>query len=76
MPPASPDAEDGRLAVQAVLEPLRAETDRVDRELAEFPPGKPVHLTDVSCGNAAIGDIATTKQTPTSHGHLIATPGI
>ena len=40
--------------------------DVVDRELAEFPPGKPVHLTNVSCGNATIADIATTKQTPIS----------
>jgi hypothetical protein len=32
--PASPDPSDGRAAVDAVLEPLRAETDRVDRELA------------------------------------------
>ena len=31
MPPASPDP---RAAIEAVLEPLRAETDRVDRELA------------------------------------------
>ncbi|UGQ14335.1 SGNH/GDSL hydrolase family protein [Yinghuangia sp. ASG 101] len=38
----------------------------VDRELAEFPPGKPVHLTNVSCGNATIADIAKTKQTPVS----------
>ncbi len=34
MPPASPDPYDGRAAIDAVLEPLRAETDRVDRELA------------------------------------------
>jgi len=40
--------------------------DLVERELAEFPPGKPVHLTDVSCGNATIADIAKTKQTPIS----------
>ncbi|MFE7615052.1 SGNH/GDSL hydrolase family protein [Streptomyces sp. NPDC057496] len=38
----------------------------VERELAEFPPGKPVHLTNVSCGNATISDITTTKQTPVS----------
>ncbi|MFE1777207.1 SGNH/GDSL hydrolase family protein [Streptomyces sp. NPDC059008] len=38
----------------------------VDRELAEFPPGKPVHLTNVSCGNATIDNIATAKQTPIS----------
>ncbi|WAL93379.1 SGNH/GDSL hydrolase family protein [Streptomyces sp. Je 1-369] len=38
----------------------------VDRELAEFPPGLPVNLTDVSCGNAAIDHIANTKQTPIS----------
>lgn len=34
MLPASPDPHDGRAAIDAVLEPLRAETDRVDRELA------------------------------------------
>ncbi|MFE6865027.1 SGNH/GDSL hydrolase family protein [Kitasatospora sp. NPDC057692] len=38
----------------------------VDRELAEFPPGKPVHLTDAGCGAAAIPEIATAKQTPIS----------
>ncbi|MFG3530057.1 SGNH/GDSL hydrolase family protein [Streptomyces sp. NPDC047917] len=38
----------------------------VERELAEFPPGKPVHLTNVSCGNATIANIATAKQTPIS----------
>jgi hypothetical protein len=38
VPPASPDPRrdiDGRAAIDAVLEPLRAETDRVDRELAD-----------------------------------------
>ncbi|MFE2842606.1 SGNH/GDSL hydrolase family protein [Streptomyces scopuliridis] len=40
--------------------------DVVDRELAEFPPGKPVHLTNVSCGNATIANIATAKQAPIS----------
>ncbi|GAA2460937.1 SGNH/GDSL hydrolase family protein [Streptomyces pulveraceus] len=40
--------------------------DVVDRELAQFPPGKPVHLTNVSCGNATIADIATARQTPIS----------
>jgi hypothetical protein len=37
VPPASPDAlgPDGRAAIDAVLEPLRAETDRVDRALAD-----------------------------------------
>ncbi|MFF3557398.1 SGNH/GDSL hydrolase family protein [Streptomyces tsukubensis] len=40
--------------------------DVVDRELAEFPPGKPVNLTNVSCGNATIADIAAVKQTPIS----------
>ncbi|AZK95485.1 MULTISPECIES: SGNH/GDSL hydrolase family protein [Streptomyces] len=40
--------------------------DVVDRELAEFPPGKPVNLTNVSCGNATIADIAAAKQTPIS----------
>ncbi|MEU9205207.1 SGNH/GDSL hydrolase family protein [Streptomyces sp. NPDC048332] len=38
----------------------------VERELAEFPPGKPVNLTNVSCGNATISDIAKTRQTPIS----------
>ncbi|OIJ85561.1 hypothetical protein [Streptomyces monashensis] len=33
----------------------------VERELAEFPPGKPVHLTNVSCGNATIADIARSR---------------
>ncbi|MFJ3639744.1 SGNH/GDSL hydrolase family protein [Streptomyces sp. NPDC090108] len=40
--------------------------DVVDRELAEFPPGKPVRLTNVSCGNATIADIAKDKQKPIS----------
>ncbi|MFF3787990.1 SGNH/GDSL hydrolase family protein [Streptomyces sp. NPDC001933] len=40
--------------------------DVVERELAEFPPGKSVHLTDVSCGNATIANIAKNKQTPIS----------
>lgn len=40
--------------------------DLVDRELAEFPPGKPVRLTNVSCGNATIDDIATVRQEPIS----------
>jgi hypothetical protein len=38
VPPASPDPRlglDARAAVDAVLEPLRAETDRVDRALAD-----------------------------------------
>ncbi|WP_411073899.1 SGNH/GDSL hydrolase family protein [Streptomyces sp. cmx-4-7] len=38
----------------------------VERELEEFPPGKNVQLTNVSCGNATIADIANTKQTPIS----------
>lgn len=38
----------------------------VERELDEFPPGKYVHLTNVSCGNATITDIHSTKQTPIS----------
>ncbi|MER5206725.1 SGNH/GDSL hydrolase family protein [Streptomyces sp. NPDC002825] len=38
----------------------------VQRELDEFPPGRLVHLTDVSCGNATIADIAKDKQTPVS----------
>jgi hypothetical protein len=32
--PASPDPYDARAAIEAVLEPLRAETDRIDREVA------------------------------------------
>ncbi|GAA3080624.1 SGNH/GDSL hydrolase family protein [Streptomyces roseofulvus] len=38
----------------------------VQQELEEFPPGKLVHLTNVSCGNATIKDIAETRQTPIS----------
>ncbi|MFD8480606.1 SGNH/GDSL hydrolase family protein [Kitasatospora sp. NPDC059673] len=38
----------------------------VDQELAEFPPGKPVRLSNASCGGATIADIATAKQTPIS----------
>lgn len=38
----------------------------VERELDEFPPGRPVHLTNVSCGNATITEIADTRQTPIS----------
>ncbi|MFF8770831.1 SGNH/GDSL hydrolase family protein [Kitasatospora sp. NPDC015120] len=38
----------------------------VDRELAEFPPGKPVRLTDASCGAATVPEIATAGQTPIS----------
>ncbi|MEU3603510.1 SGNH/GDSL hydrolase family protein [Streptomyces sp. NPDC006798] len=33
---------------------------------AEPPAGRPVELTDVSCGAAVIGDIATVRQTPIS----------
>ncbi|MEU6928452.1 SGNH/GDSL hydrolase family protein [Streptomyces sp. NPDC046385] len=40
--------------------------DVIDREFDEFPPGKLVHLTNVSCGNATIADIAEAKQTPIS----------
>ncbi|MFB6894419.1 SGNH/GDSL hydrolase family protein [Kitasatospora sp. NPDC056327] len=40
--------------------------DLVDRELAEFPPGKPVRLTNAGCGGATIADIAKNKQTPIS----------
>ncbi|WP_299540120.1 SGNH/GDSL hydrolase family protein [uncultured Streptomyces sp.] len=40
--------------------------DVVERELAEFPPGRPVDLTNVSCGNATVENIATVKQTPIS----------
>ena len=35
MTPPSPDPDDGRRAIDAVLEPLRVETDRVDRELRD-----------------------------------------
>ncbi|MFD0394127.1 GDSL-type esterase/lipase family protein [Streptomyces nogalater] len=38
----------------------------VERELAEFPPGNHVHLTNVSCGAATIADIAGRKQKPVS----------
>lgn len=38
----------------------------VQQELDEFPPGEPVHLTNVSCGNATIDNIGKTKQTPIS----------
>ncbi|MGW8884277.1 hypothetical protein [Streptomyces sp. NPDC055749] len=37
--------------------------DVVDQELAEFPPGKYVHLANVSCGNATV---AKAEQTPIS----------
>ncbi|MFI1092700.1 SGNH/GDSL hydrolase family protein [Streptomyces sp. NPDC020917] len=40
--------------------------DVVAQELEEFPPGKPVHLTNVSCGNATIANIAKDKQKPIS----------
>ncbi|CAN3983300.1 hypothetical protein KPATCC21470_6011 [Kitasatospora purpeofusca] len=40
--------------------------DLVGRALAARPPGRPVHLTDVSCDNAAIGNIARERQRPTS----------
>ncbi|MFJ4795616.1 SGNH/GDSL hydrolase family protein [Kitasatospora purpeofusca] len=40
--------------------------DLVGRALAAHPPGRPVHLTDVSCDNAAIGNIAHERQRPTS----------
>ncbi|MEV8465061.1 MULTISPECIES: SGNH/GDSL hydrolase family protein [Streptomyces] len=38
----------------------------VERELDELPPGGYVHLTNVSCGNATINDIVSTRQTPVS----------
>ncbi|WP_411076362.1 SGNH/GDSL hydrolase family protein [Streptomyces sp. cmx-4-7] len=38
----------------------------IQRELDEFPPGKLVNLTNVSCGNATIMNIATEQQTPIS----------
>ncbi|OEJ95700.1 SGNH/GDSL hydrolase family protein [Streptomyces thermolilacinus] len=40
--------------------------DLVARELAQFPPGQPVQLTDVSCGGADIGDVAEERQQPLS----------
>lgn len=36
----------------------------VDREFVEFLPGKPVHLANVSRGNATIDNIAVAQQTP------------
>ncbi|MFJ3505753.1 SGNH/GDSL hydrolase family protein [Streptomyces sp. NPDC090135] len=38
----------------------------VARELDEFPPGRPVQLVNVSCGNATIPDITSARQTPIS----------
>ncbi|MFF9063494.1 SGNH/GDSL hydrolase family protein [Streptomyces sp. NPDC014882] len=38
----------------------------VERELAEFPPGKYVRLTNVACSSAVIANIAKVKQTPIS----------
>ncbi|MEV7990565.1 SGNH/GDSL hydrolase family protein [Streptomyces sp. NPDC086077] len=38
----------------------------VERELADFPPGRYVNLINVSCGNATIDNIAHTEQTPIS----------
>ncbi|WP_327074289.1 SGNH/GDSL hydrolase family protein [Kitasatospora purpeofusca] len=40
--------------------------DLVGRALAARPPGRPVHLTDVSCDNAAIDNITRERQRPTS----------
>ncbi|MEV7275674.1 SGNH/GDSL hydrolase family protein [Streptomyces sp. NPDC093111] len=40
--------------------------DLVRRELDAFPPGRSVHLTNFSCGNAVIKDIAQTRQKPIS----------
>ncbi|MFE2728728.1 SGNH/GDSL hydrolase family protein [Kitasatospora sp. NPDC059327] len=40
--------------------------DLVGRALAAHPLDKPVSLTDVSCDNADIGDIAQQRQQPTS----------
>lgn len=40
--------------------------DLVDRELEEFPPGRPVRLTNVSCGAAEISHIASDRQQPIS----------
>jgi hypothetical protein len=35
VPPASPDVPDARAAIESVLEPLRAESDRVDQAMAD-----------------------------------------
>ncbi|MEV8437943.1 SGNH/GDSL hydrolase family protein [Actinosynnema sp. NPDC051121] len=40
--------------------------DLVNRELAEFPPGRTVELTDYSCGGAEIRHIAGEDQQPVS----------
>ncbi|MFI8461580.1 SGNH/GDSL hydrolase family protein [Kitasatospora sp. NPDC085464] len=40
--------------------------DLIGRALAARPTDKPVHLTDVSCDNAAIGNITRERQQPTS----------
>ncbi|MFE6750415.1 SGNH/GDSL hydrolase family protein [Kitasatospora purpeofusca] len=40
--------------------------DLVGRALADRPPDRPVHLTDVSCDNAAVRNIARERQRPTS----------
>ncbi|MQY15775.1 Lipase 2 [Streptomyces sp. RB5] len=38
----------------------------IERRLADYPPGRPVRLTNVSCGAATIADVSTAKQTPIS----------
>ncbi|NUS15714.1 MAG: SGNH/GDSL hydrolase family protein [Streptomyces sp.] len=40
--------------------------DLVERGLAARPPARPVHLTDVSCDNAAVGNVTTDAQQPSS----------
>lgn len=40
--------------------------DLVRRAFAARPPGRPVHLTDVACDNADIGDITRERQRPGS----------
>ena len=40
--------------------------DLVDQQLAEFPPGREVELTDYSCGGAEIRHIAGEDQRPVS----------
>ncbi|MFI0895048.1 SGNH/GDSL hydrolase family protein [Streptomyces sp. NPDC020983] len=40
--------------------------DLVERGFAARPPDRPVHLTDVACDNADIGDVTREQQQPTS----------
>ncbi|WP_031521590.1 SGNH/GDSL hydrolase family protein [Streptomyces sp. NRRL F-5123] len=44
----------------------RSYPDLAEREFAAHPLDKPVHLTDVSCDNAAIGNITSDSQQPSS----------